>query len=363
MAADHRSAHPDIAGVPGWAAVVIAVVATSLGFAFDAGSGNSDLSGVFAGAYAIGCVAAVLAVRHCSLFTTVIQPPLILFVAVPTAYFLFTGAAFTGIKNTLINYGYPLIERFPLMLFTSVGVLLIALLRWYFALSRRVADAKSARRDRATARPRRLATLTNRLNFLLHGDDDQKSTLAKSLPTRGGGTRHPATGKTHTKNSTGTARRSRTPRPGKSTARSSDGDPHSSRQWSRSYQEADASGPLPLGYEQWQGRDPYDPLLYRGGGRFEPHPPYDSSRRRSYGNSHLNPHTSPHSGIPDTVSGVSRAGTHHPVSQVRYRGEPADTGEHRTEHSEYPDSRDHPEHRTRRQPLSHQDSEIWRYRS
>ena len=73
----------------------------------------------------------MLAVRQSGIFTAVIQPPLILFCAVPGAYFLFHGAKFTGIKDLLINCGYPLIERFPLMLFTSAGVLLLGLIRWY----------------------------------------------------------------------------------------------------------------------------------------------------------------------------------------------------------------------------------------
>ena len=60
--------------------------------------------------------------------------PLLLFVAVPGAYFLFNGAKFTGLKDTLINCGYPLIERFPLMLFTSAAVLLIGMARWYYAM-------------------------------------------------------------------------------------------------------------------------------------------------------------------------------------------------------------------------------------
>ena len=141
MAAENRSAHPNLPGVPWWGAVLIAVIATTIGFAFDAGSGNKDLGNVFAALYAVGCVAAVLAVRQSSIFTAVIQPPLILFVAVPGAYFLFHGAEFTGIKDTLINFGYPLIERFPLMLFTSAGVLLIGLVRWYFAMSSRSAVA------------------------------------------------------------------------------------------------------------------------------------------------------------------------------------------------------------------------------
>jgi hypothetical protein len=116
--------------VPWWAAVVVAVTGCAVGFAFDAGSGK-DLTIVFAALYVAGCAAAVLAVRQAGIFTAVIQPPLILFCAVPAAYFLFHGAKFTGVKDLVINCGYPLIERFPLMLLTSAGVLLVGLVRWY----------------------------------------------------------------------------------------------------------------------------------------------------------------------------------------------------------------------------------------
>src|SRR3984957_13256177 len=102
----------------------------AVGFAFDAGSGK-ELTTVFSGLYVAGCVAAVLAVRQSGIFTAVIQPPLILFCTVPGSYWLFHGAKYTGIKDLLINCGYPLIERFPMMLFTSVGVLVLGLIRWY----------------------------------------------------------------------------------------------------------------------------------------------------------------------------------------------------------------------------------------
>uniref|UniRef100_UPI0035ABD45F DUF6542 domain-containing protein n=1 Tax=Mycolicibacterium goodii TaxID=134601 RepID=UPI0035ABD45F len=117
--------------------MLLAVTATAIGFAFDAGSGNRELSSVFAVCYALGCLSAVLAVRQVGVFTAVIQPPLILFVAVPGAYFLFHGGQLGGMKDLAINCGYPLIERFPLMLFTSAAVLLIGLARWYFGLTTR----------------------------------------------------------------------------------------------------------------------------------------------------------------------------------------------------------------------------------
>jgi len=123
--------------------VLLAATATAIGFAFDAGSGNKQLSFVFAAAYFLGCVAAVLAVRQEGVFTAVIQPPLLLFVSVPTAYFLFTSAQNNGLKDTLINCAYPLIERFPLMFFTSAGALLIGIVRWYHARTTRTAAPRS----------------------------------------------------------------------------------------------------------------------------------------------------------------------------------------------------------------------------
>ena len=98
---------------------------------------RKELTIFFAGAYTVGCIAAVLAVRQEGLFTAVIQPPLLLFAAVPGAYFLFHGGAIDGLKDLAINCGYPLIERFPLMFFTSAIVLLIGMVRWYQGMSSR----------------------------------------------------------------------------------------------------------------------------------------------------------------------------------------------------------------------------------
>lgn len=112
----------------------MAVISTAIGVAFDAGSGDKELTVVFAALYAVGCVAAVLMVQQSAVFATVVQPPLILFVSVPAAYWVFHGAGFPGLKNIAINCGYPLIERFPLMLFTAAAVLLIGMVRWYLGM-------------------------------------------------------------------------------------------------------------------------------------------------------------------------------------------------------------------------------------
>ena len=126
-----RSAHPGVMGVPSWAAVLIGVTGVLAGFAIEAGSGHHELGGIFTVCYVLGCVAAVLAVRQSGVFSAVIQPPLLLFVAVPLAYFLFRGEELSGLKGLLISCGYPLIERFPLMLFTALAVLLVGVGRRY----------------------------------------------------------------------------------------------------------------------------------------------------------------------------------------------------------------------------------------
>ncbi|BBU21617.1 hypothetical protein MYXE_14060 [Mycobacterium xenopi] len=68
----------------------------------------------------------------------------------PGAYWLFHGAKIAGAKDILINCGYPLIERFPLMLFTSAAVLLLGMVRWYAGTAARAKtqpdDASGARR-------------------------------------------------------------------------------------------------------------------------------------------------------------------------------------------------------------------------
>ncbi len=156
---------------------MLAAAAAALGFAYDAGSGNNELSVVFSICYVGGCVLAVLAVRQSGVFTAVIQPPLILFVIVPAAYFVFHGSSITGIKDILINCGYPLIERFPLMFFTSAAVLVIGLVRWYIALSARRAAPKDGEPEAADGAASQAAETTT-------GDAGKRPRAAGAASTR-----------------------------------------------------------------------------------------------------------------------------------------------------------------------------------
>ncbi|UGT92477.1 DUF6542 domain-containing protein [Mycobacterium ostraviense] len=357
-----RSIVPNIPGVPWWAAVLIAVTATAVGYAFDAG--HKELTHVFAGFYVAGCVAAVLAVRQSGLFTAVIQPPLILFFTVPGAYWLFHGGKIDKFKDLLINCGYPLIERFPLMLGTAGGVLLIGLIRWSFGMTQRTTTAGKAD-DATTTTTRRksaISGLAAKLSgWLSPGDATEEAPDPGSQPAQ-------AIGRT--------SRSGRTARSGRSTARRTDRtrsrharsaaaddqpDPAAERPRrrrpapARDYDAADppprsrrrprpqddpdlrAQPPRETRRDPHTRRNPYERPAPRSS-RFDPYgayEPYEPPRRRS---------------APGGPTGANP--THHPISQVRYRGsvpydEPRDApppdrrNRSRTPRRPQPDSREY----------------------
>lgn len=155
--------------------------------------------------YAVGCVAAVLAVARRSIFTAMVQPPLILAVAVPLVVrVLGGGSTGGGLRNTVLELGLPLVNGFPTMAVTTVVTVVLGLVRMRVqrrahpptgsarrvpppaAYDRGAADrdgvdqGSAARRDPA----RRLARLadpdlsnTSRRNT--SGSDDRRARLAR----------------------------------------------------------------------------------------------------------------------------------------------------------------------------------------
>lgn len=121
------------------------MAATLAGFLIDAVRG-SELTATFSVFYFLGCVAAVLAVRNRGLFTAMVVPPLLLVIAVPLAYQQFSPGG-GGLKDLAFNVAIPLVNRFPLMFFTTLVVVAIAAGRMYI---RRQAAGVLAR----PARPR-----------------------------------------------------------------------------------------------------------------------------------------------------------------------------------------------------------------
>ncbi|WP_322859298.1 DUF6542 domain-containing protein [Mycobacterium europaeum] len=355
----HRSIHPNIPGIPWYAALLLAVTATAIGYGID--SGHKELTHVFAGFYIAGCVAAVLAVRQDGLFTAIIQPPLILFCAVPGAYWLFHDAKIGHLKDLLINCGYPLIERFPLMLGTAGIVLLIGLVRWYFGQSQRATSAANASDDGESADIGSVvggfvAKAVAKLQAIVRpesGDDDaDEAAPARARRDRGTGSasrarRTARSDRSAARSARARSRHTREPldaaaepgerrssRRGSATARDYDAAERRSRRRPRPDADADPRGqsardgrreprtrrnpyerPYDEPYERpaprssrFDGYDRYDPPgAPEHFGRYDSYEPtYEPRRRRPATN--------------------GNNGTHHPISQVRYRGadEPAE---------------------------------------
>lgn len=150
MPAPQRSLLPTVPGVPAYAAVLIAAVCTFLGFLIDALGDVTDLTGTFSAFYILGCLAAVAAVRFRGLFTTMVLPPLLLFVAVPLAYGQLTGSSTVSLKDILLNLAMPLVHRFPPMMLATVLVLIVAGIR--------IAQNRAENAERGAGEARRAAS-------------------------------------------------------------------------------------------------------------------------------------------------------------------------------------------------------------
>ena len=310
MSAQRRSVHPDVPGVPWWGAVMIAVTATAIGFAFDAGGGK-ELTHVFAALYMIGCVVAVLMVRQSGIFTAVVQPPMILFASVPGAYFLFHGAKIDGLKDVVINCAYPLIERFPLMLFTSGAVLLIGLVRWFVGSSNSTADEEPAK----TTTPGPVATLTAKIAEIFSPSGSEEEPAAKR--------RH-------------AVERPKSTRSARPTKRAEPARPRRARP---AYAEDDLSPERPRRRTPPPGWEPDEhvdlprrrpPAARSGRNPYERREQYERRaphERRSRYDSYdpFEAYEAPPRRRPGTNAAAGTNGTHHPISRVRYRGSPADT--------------------------------------
>jgi hypothetical protein len=323
---DQRSAFPQYTGVPWWGAVVIAVIMTLAGLAVEAGSGHQELGTAFAIGYSLGCVGAVLAVRRSGIFTAVIQPPLLLFVAVPLAYYLFHNSSFSGLKEVAISCGYPLIERFPLMLFTSSAVLLIGLIRWYLAMAH-----PGNARDAAPAKAGLLGGLSTKLSsaFAGNGSVDERPGQRAARPRHvvdrpESGRRRRPEHRTSTRSRSGRPiddpsrpRREQRRRPAEEFEYD---EPRRRTREPREPRDPRRTPPPPRREprERREYRDDYPPRPARGS-RYDPYetgPGYQS-----------HPAYQPYPPEPRRrPAPTGSSGTHHPVSRVRYRSsDPSDT--------------------------------------
>jgi hypothetical protein len=263
-----------------------------------------------------------------------------------------------GLKDLLINCGYPLIERFPLMFFTSAIVLLVGLARWYAGMSHR----RTAPTEADEPSEGRLSAVTAKISGLLARDGDDDDVEEVPAPRRNKQhsiDRSPRTGRS----TTGTAR-NRDGRPAKRTqpSRSRHARPPETeiiepvterpRRPRTARRDADPTPPPPESRRRQRTSSTRSSTREPRKQAREPRkqqPPPPSERRSSYqrpdrhsrfdGFEPFEPH-----GTNGTNGNGSNGSSHHPISRVRYRG--ADDGEQRSQY--------------RARPAKHQ-ADAWEY--
>jgi len=156
------SALGTVRGIQWWAAVLLALAFTGIGVFVDLERINR-LGLIFQGAYFAGCVMAVLWVQRRGLFGPMVQPPLILALAVPGVVLAAGGTgAGDGLTAKALAVGTPLINGFPTMAITTGVTVLIGLIRiakeraptGQVAIRQRpVPDRQRPRADRPGGRP------------------------------------------------------------------------------------------------------------------------------------------------------------------------------------------------------------------
>jgi hypothetical protein len=140
-----RSLIGTVLGIPPIAAVGSAFGFTALGVFVDL-QRVGTVGMVFRILYFTGCVLAVAWVRRRNLFAPVVQPPLLLAVAIPVIVLLSDGANLgTGLTETLLAVGAPLVNSFPTMAVTTGVVLALGLAR--LVLQREPPDRERRRRN------------------------------------------------------------------------------------------------------------------------------------------------------------------------------------------------------------------------
>jgi hypothetical protein len=116
-------------GIPWWAAVLLALAFTGFGVFIDMERINR-LGFIFQACYFLGCVLAVLWVQRRGLFGPMVQPPLILALAVPGVVLATAGSGLgDSLSAKALAIGTPLINGFPTMAITTGLCLLIGLVR------------------------------------------------------------------------------------------------------------------------------------------------------------------------------------------------------------------------------------------
>jgi hypothetical protein len=145
-----RSLINSVLGIPPLAAVGLAFGLTALGVFVDL-QRIGTVGAVFQVLYFTGCVLAMTWVRRRNLFGPLVQPPLLLAVAIPAIVLLGDGTSSSG-GSALLTVGAPLVNSFPTMAVTSGAVLVLGVVR--FVVQREPRPPKDDRPARTTSAPR-----------------------------------------------------------------------------------------------------------------------------------------------------------------------------------------------------------------
>ncbi len=124
-----RSVVRTVRGLRWWGALALAAVLTVAGVAVDL-LASGELGVVFTACFAGGCILATAWARRDSLFVPLVQPPLLLAVAVP-AVVVATGSLprSGGTASALLAIGGPLVNGFPTLAITTAICLALGFVR------------------------------------------------------------------------------------------------------------------------------------------------------------------------------------------------------------------------------------------
>jgi hypothetical protein len=124
-----RSVVRSVRGLRWWGALALAAVLTVAGVAVDLLM-SGELGVVFTACFAAGCILATAWARRDSLFVPLVQPPLLLAVAVP-AVVVATGSLprSGGTASALLAIGGPLVNGFPTLAITTAICLALGFIR------------------------------------------------------------------------------------------------------------------------------------------------------------------------------------------------------------------------------------------